>query len=118
MKRNMDIIREILLHLEEHVYLESESLPSHTPQEMAYHLSLLKDAGLIAEDFYSSLFFNAPLIEGIRITWAGHEFLDASRNKILWVRAKKIALEKTGAISFEVLKAILIQLGKDAISTL
>ena len=114
MKRNMDVIREILLHLEEHNCLESESIPDHTPQEIAYHLSLLKDASLIAEDFYSSLFFNAPMVEGIRITWAGHEFLDASRNKSLWAKAKKIALDKTGALSFEVLKAILIQLGKDA----
>jgi hypothetical protein len=115
MKRNMDLIREILLVLEEHNYLES--IPGQTPEEIAYHVSLLEGAGLVTQEIYQNLFLNDSVLEGIRITWTGHEFLDASRNTSFWENAKKVALEKTGALSFEVLKTILVQLGKDAIST-
>jgi hypothetical protein len=115
MKRDMDLIREILLQLEEHSYLDS--IPNYKPEEIAYHVSLLEDAGLVTQEIYHNLFLNDSMLEGIRITWAGHEFLDASRNTSLWEKAKKVALDKTGALSFEVLKAILIQFGKDAVFT-
>lgn len=114
MKRNMDLIREMLFWLEEHSDLESIS--GYTPKEIAYHVSLLESAGLVTQESYHNLFLNDSTLEGIRITWEGHEFLDASRNVSLWEKAKKLALEKTGALSFEVLKAILVQLSKDAIT--
>lgn len=113
MKRDMDLIREILLRLEQH-YLDE--IEGHSAKEIAYHVSLLEGAGLVTQDIYSNLFLNDSMLEGIRITWAGHEFLDASRSVSIWEKAKNIAIEKTGALSFEVLKAILVQLGKDAIN--
>lgn len=116
MKRNMDLIRELLLQLESSSYLENIS--GHTPEEITYHVSLLEDAGLLTQEFYKNPYLSGfPFLEGIRITWAGHEFLDASRKMSLWETAKKVTLEKTGALSFEVLKAVLVQLGKDAISS-
>ena len=115
MKRNMDLIREILLRLEEHSYIDDVS--GHKPEEIAYHVSLLEGAGLITQELYHNLYLSDSMLDGNRITWAGHEFLDASRNNSLWEKAKKVAIEKTGALSFEVLKAILVQFGKDAIST-
>ena len=116
MKRNMDLIREILLRIEDNSFLKS--VPEHTPEEIAYHVSLLEGAGLVTQEFYQNLYLNNSMLEGIRITWAGHEFLDASRNTSFWEKAKRISLEKTGALSFEVLKSILVQLGKDALSNI
>lgn len=49
-----------------------------------------------------------------RLTYAGHEFIEASRRDTLWQKAKTIALEKTGGLSVDVLKAILIKLATDA----
>lgn len=114
MKRDMDLIREILLRLEQHNCLDETE--GHSAKEIAYHVSLLEGAGLVTQDIYSNLFLNDSMLDGIRITWAGHEFLDSSRNVSIWEKAKKIAMEKTGALSFEVLKAVLVQLGKDALS--
>lgn len=116
MKRDMDIIREILLRLEQHDYIDE--IEGHSAKEIAYHVSLLEGAGLVTQDIYSNLFLNDSMLDGIRITWAGHEFLDSSRNASIWEKAKNIAIEKTGALSFEVLKTVLVQLGKDAISNI
>lgn len=116
MKRDMDIIREILLRLEQHDYIGE--IEGRSATEIAYHVSLLEGAGLVTQDIYSNLFLNDSMLDGIRITWAGHEFLDSSRSASVWEKAKNIAIEKTGALSFEVLKAVLVQLGKDAISNI
>lgn len=43
------------------------------------------------------------------LTWAGHEFLEASRDDSRWEKVKRLLLEKTGGLSFEVLKAGLVQ---------
>lgn len=116
MKRDMDIIREILLQLEKHNYIDQ--IEVHSAKEIAYHVSLLEGAGLVTQDTYCNLFLNDSMLDGIRITWAGHEFLDSSRNASVWEKAKNITIEKTGALSFEVLKAVLVQLGKDAMSNI
>jgi hypothetical protein len=50
-----------------------------------------------------------------RLTLAGHEFLDASREPSRWQKAKKVVLEKTGSLSFEALKQVLFQLIKEAL---
>lgn len=116
MKRDMDLIREILLRLEQNNYLNE--IDGYSTRELAYHVSLLEDAGLVTQEIYSNLFINDSMLDGIRITWAGQEFLDSSRNVSIWEKAKNIAMEKTGAITFEVLKTVLVQLGKDAISNI
>lgn len=112
----MDLIRKILLRLEKHNYLDE--IESYSAKEIAYHVSLLEDAGLVTQDIYNNMFLNDSMLDGIRITWAGHEFLDSSRDASIWEKAKNIAMEKTGALSYEVLKAVLVQLGKDALSNI
>lgn len=114
MKRDLDLARKILFQIEEHDWLDA--VEGYSKKEIAYHLSLLEEAGLLTQEIYSNLYLNDSMLEGNRITWAGHEFLDASRNTSIWEKTKKIALEKTGAMSFEVIKSVLIQLSREAIS--
>lgn len=76
-------------------------------------MKLLAEAGLIEvidAGSASSLYFFAN-----SLTWQGHEFLDAARDDTRWERAKKTALEKGGAMTFELLKAILVRLMTDAV---
>ena len=115
MKRNMDLIRVLLLRLEEHGHLDG--VAGYTPEQIAYHVFLLEGADLVTQEIYTNIYLNDSMLNGMQITWAGHEFLDATRSISVWEKAKKVALNKTGAISFEVLKAILVQFAKDAISS-
>lgn len=114
MKRDMDLIREILLKIEDlpvgSAPGQTISVEGYSPKEVWYNARLAQEAGLINAAFLpnSEDFFVKDL------TWKGHEFLDASRNKSLWERAKQKALEATGGLSIEVLTAVLTKLAVHA----
>ena len=59
--------------------------------------------------------FEGPIVNVKRMTWEGHEFLDAARKDTLWDRAKEKTLKATGGLSLDVLKGVLIELGKQAL---
>lgn len=49
----------------------------------------------------------------IKLTWEGHEFLDAAREDTRWNKAKEVAA-KTGSLTFSMLKEVLVQLSAEA----
>ncbi len=119
MKRDMDLARAILLAVEEKGGPDGGSeidigFPEKTPEEVSYHVQLLHEAGLLQATDYSSIGDYDWMPE--RLTWEGHEFLDAARNETLWNRAKSITLEKTGGLGFESVKFALIQMIKGLLS--
>ncbi len=111
MKRDMDLVRSILLQVEAN---EDDprgmiplDIPGKSPMDVSYHVMLMAEAGLItAHDLSSSSGYNfIPK----RLTWSGHEFLDAARNETVWNETKMTVAKKAGTVSFEVLKALLSQ---------
>lgn len=111
MKRDMDLIREILLRLEESGEGEQTYQPisdiGYSRERIRYHNYLLVDAGLaIGFDLGSD---GTPLPQAATdaLTWEGHEFLDAARDDNRWSRAKSVLAEVKG-FSFAVLKELLI----------
>ena len=114
MKRDMDLIKALLLALEDSGSFSH--MQGYSSEAIGYHVALLEDAKLITQEWYYNTSISASLISGTRMTWEGHEFLDACRDSSIWEKAKKITISKTGSLTFEVLKSVLIQLGKDAVS--
>ena len=45
-----------------------------------------------------------------RMTWAGHEFLEAARDDTRWSKAKTAAT-KVGSLTISVIQPILVQMG-------
>ena len=116
MKRDMDLARSILLAIEasdqEPGHEIDLSIGDHTDVEVSYHVMLLHEAGLIeALDLGMVGLAWRPK----RLTWQGHEFLEAARSDSLWERAKRRALDETGGLSLELLQTVLISLGKQAV---
>jgi hypothetical protein len=108
-KRDMDLIRKILLAVEESAgEARIPEIDGYTAVEIAYHSRLLLDAELITALDASSHDGEAYLITGF--TWSGHDFLDASRNDTVWNKAKDIIKIKGGAFTFEILKSLLTKL--------
>ncbi|MDD3468237.1 MAG: DUF2513 domain-containing protein [Campylobacterales bacterium] len=119
MKRDMDLLREIMLYLEEKLdYAASDSIDSfpmsddlsYTSDEaynkMAYHIQLLLDDGLIDARKLSMGGINKYLI--LTITSKGHDFIDTLRDSKVWEYTK----EKVKSIGgFTV--ALLLDVGKD-----
>jgi hypothetical protein len=112
MKRDMDLIRTILLEVE-----KSPSpggcqikLPEHSREELYYNAQQAQDAGLIEAKFSS----DGTAFHVLRLTYAGHEFLDAARNDTLWAKAKEIVIKNTGTLTVEGVKIALSTLIKHA----
>lgn len=108
MKRDMDLIRDILLALEKKPDISStekeEALPGVSLSPAVwYHMRLLLDAGLIKGR--RSPEAGSPKICFERLTWAGHEFLDVIRNDSIWHRLKLDFAVEGGTAFFEKMRS-------------
>ena len=112
MKRDMDLARKILLAIEAHPEPSSWDVPIAFPdfseKEICYHVKLLKEAGLIEAHIKTALSGDV-YCKVNSLTWDGHEFLEASRDDSRWKKVMGMVKEKTGSLSFEVLKVGLVQ---------
>lgn len=104
MKRNMDLIREILLKLEKNCndvcyYTLDLNEFQLNREEVLGHCKLIIDRGLADGQFVSNgVTFRA-------LTWEGHDFLDNSRNSTVWAAAKEAA----GDLSFGIFVKVLVE---------
>jgi hypothetical protein len=124
MKRDMDLMRKILLAVEESEKADGSEW-CHVVEDgvdaktMAYQILLLGEAGLliVTGDHvnFETEESDVPTCLPMRLTWAGHEFLDTARDESTWKTATKNILQKTGGLMFDVLKQALIKLATDAI---
>lgn len=110
MKRDMDLVRQILLQVEKNTdpnELIDPKVEGRSETEISYHVMLAADAGLLeARDRTAIGVFRWS---ASYLTWAGHEFVDAARDDAVWQEAKKIADTSGEGVSFEVLKKILLE---------
>lgn len=118
MKRNPDLVRRTLIYLEEKPddrIVSELQLEGHDAAEVMYHFILMDQAGLIRceREFSSSTPDRVIRVYPFSLTWQGHEFLEASRNERAWNRAKEILKVKSGALSMDVLKAVLVAMAKE-----
>jgi hypothetical protein len=107
-KRDLELVRKILLYLEQDeastsgfgAFVEG----GYDLAAIHYHIRLLNDAGLIEAD---------EIVPGQwwpeRMTWLGHEFLDAARNEELWEESKERVEKRTGGAPFSVFHELLLR---------
>jgi hypothetical protein len=108
MKRDMDIVRNILLRAEAAHGSVSISDPVET-----YHVRVIIDAGLIKGRISEAITSDAPRHSYIHtLTWTGHEFLDAARDDTVWRKAKEKVLKPGVSFTFELLKEALKEFAK------
>jgi hypothetical protein len=111
MKRDLGLIRELLLKLEQLADAHGwEMIEPYDPRiqvegygvdEIEYNLQLVVERGLIEEP-------NGKPMQGImfrRLTWEGHDYLDAVRDPKIWHKTKE-ATDKVGSWTFEIVKEL------------
>lgn len=99
MKRDMDLVRYILLCTEavEHGYVNDvPKIDSYTEDQVAHHIYLMWQAGLVQAADTSGASGNSPTAILINVTWQGHDFLDAIRDPEIWKKTKDIAGQAGG----------------------
>ena len=106
MKRDMELVRK-LLFLAEEDGKDDELCEEYGQDVVAGHVAILLDAKLIVGEVVCNE-VGVPVASVIlRLTWAGHEFLDNARNDTIWrgviSKVKSAAL----TVSFDVLAELL-----------
>jgi hypothetical protein len=106
MERDMELVRLLLVQCE--TGSSPVELANYSQQEVLYNLTLMKDAGLIDAHFIEGNDVLPLGVRNLRLTWAGHDFLDAARDDTIWNKAKdkflKPGISWTFSILFEWLK--------------
>ena len=115
MKRDLDLIREILLKIEERptdIPPQGVTIEGYSQEDITYNTFLLHDAGYIKAIVSKTMAGNS--IYPSQLTWEGHEFLDEARNKTVWEKAKKV-VEKAGTTSLSIFRPILTRVAASEI---
>ena len=113
MKRDIDLIRSILLQIEADDQVHT--IENYNKDAIFKHVELLVEAGLIEASILRAVESGIIDVFGERLTWSGYEFLDIARNDKLWLKAKRIIGAKSETASFEILQSLLSHLIKSAI---
>lgn len=116
MKRDMDLVRRILMKIESHEHGIAPyplMIDGASDELVGYHIHLLGQAGLLAVDEITSLESDSPEAMALHMTWTGHDFLDAARSDTIWNRAKQRVAGTVGSVTFEAFKALLVALAKE-----
>lgn len=112
MKRDMDLVRQILLELEDAPYrggwVNLEIEEDLEDDVYSYHVQLLYEAGLIEAQDLSTL--DGVAWKPKRLTWEGHEFLEAARESSRWEKAKEVMQKEGGGLAVSVLKEVLLSM--------
>jgi len=91
MKRDLELIRSILLHLEGGS--SNRHLPGAGTDVTVEHIRLLCEAGLLEASDNSTR--GRTILVPERLTSAGHDFLDAVRNDDLWTELRRRMRERS-----------------------
>lgn len=128
MKLNPDCIRDVLIYLEENLYIdENHQFSCITLHKLNEGLSQYNE-----EDIFYSVYnlYKIKYIEGLiknhgntvmgiceiqNITWDGHQFLNTVRPQTVWDATKKGA-KKLGITSISALSMIALEIGKKIVT--
>lgn len=109
MKRDLDLIRRILLDIEALPVGQSRDsikYPEYDQPTIGQHINLLHQAGLIEAIIQKVKPTNRVVKFTITgLTWKGHDFLDLVKNDSIWNKAKEKFIKPGVSFSFELLFA-------------
>ena len=101
----MDLIRLLLLQLE--TGEKPAALDSYSEADRLYNSALAIEAGLIHGTVKFNEIRQPSQVKGYRLTWEGHNFLDAARSETVWNHVKATIKEKGGSWAIEGLLELL-----------
>lgn len=87
MKRDIELIRKMVLFIEDHPSGRAPgriSIPGYTPEEIGYHSYLLVDSGLAHGTSIETGDSPGPIYRILRLTSLGHDFAASARTQYIW----------------------------------
>ena len=118
MRRDHDLIRAIILHIEDYPHGEyPPQLPwieGYSDEQIGYHCYLILEAGLGRGFPFEREGALSPDARILGLTIKGHEFAEAARNNTVWNRTTAWA-KSVGGVSINVLYKQLLVFGAELI---
>jgi hypothetical protein len=109
----MDLVRQILLKVEgaeeEELTQHPLAIEGHDLATVARHVEIMQDAGLVDANVMRADGVPPYAARVFRLTWAGHDFLEATRNDTIWAKTRQFIKDKGGGASFEIIKAVAVK---------
>ena len=109
MKRDMGLIREILLQVEARPSVNDwgpVEIDGRSQEEIGYHVKMLDDDGLLETLDMRTLGPDGFKYDPKFLTARGHDFLDSIRSPSVWGKVKQQLAVVGGSASLEVVKTI------------
>lgn len=121
MKRDWDTVKLILTKLEElpdssstlelfDFYFDEEVNPDDgfydLDNRISYHMALLIEEGLVVGTMDGHVSINAQNFKAVRLTSAGHDFLESIRHDTVFNKLKETCISKGSDMSFETIKTL------------
>ncbi len=109
MKRDMDLVRLILLKIEEEyksTALINLSIDGYDMDTVAYHCNILHEAGFVS-NYNANYAGNKLYIFSVgALTWDGNNYLDKIRDNSTWKKIKDIIAQKGLPLVVETIKTV------------
>ncbi|KTC68807.1 hypothetical protein Lbir_2340 [Legionella birminghamensis] len=104
MKRDWDMIRDILLQIESlapNALLTLDSFPLEKHSEVSSHLEILQEGGLLQGKIHKTPGGSPHDFHLLRLTWVGYDFLESIRSDTAWDEIKQLLSSKQIAMQLE-----------------
>lgn len=118
MKRDMELIRKIMLAIEDHPsgYAPDKIvIDGFTDDQIGFHLYQMLQAGLIEGIDTTSSESVGPEAIATCLTPTGYDFIDAIRNDTIWGKVKAYIKEKGVSATVEIVQKVAIHFVKQQI---
>ena len=109
MKRDMDLVRLILLEIEDKyrsTAIYDLAIDGYDTEMVAYHCKILYEAGLIS-DYKAQYADNEIYVFGVgSLTWDGNDFLEKIKDDSQWKKVKETITKKGLPLVVDTIKSV------------
>lgn len=113
MKRDMDLVRKILLAMDayEHGFAPHDlTIPGYDQDVIGHHVWLMAEGKLVTAATITATNSLSPIALPRTITWKGHDFLDAVRNESVWSKVKTQLKDHAISVPFALLQDLALKI--------
>jgi hypothetical protein len=115
MKRDMDLVRAILIALEAHAhgFAPAEfTVAGYDDETIGHHIWLMAQGKLVTAQDVTSFENGSPTAIPRAITWDGHDFLATVRDERVWRRLKADLKDQAISLPFALFKELATEILK------
>lgn len=79
-------------------------IEGHSYEEIGFHIYLMGQAGLVCTADTTTSDDESPDARLMNITWDGYEFLSATKDESLWIKARSKFFDGAASFTFDLVK--------------